>query len=216
MSSNHFELMTNYTRAIARGCRGCPCDHYPPCDSERDCAHMERELQLRQSLRCTRACTNTLPDSKGNWGCCTRVHCDFAHSLQELRFPPCKYGEQCNRQYTCPRMHPGESRDSFIARAKPQIPNLPQTDELTRRPPQRAPDTPLGLTVELDDEQPGSTEWTPQTVQIGVPGDPIHNQAIVNLSRKLVPNPEILKDILQTTEVLMNSIDVYVYTVKFF
>lgn len=178
---------------------------------------------LKQMLKYTRACTNALPDSKGNWGCCTRPYCDFAHSLQELRFPPCLYGEQCNRQRTCPRMHPDETHDSFIARVKPQIPNLPQTSELTRRPTRRdempnisalsIKDDGVGLIVEFEDEQPGGTEWTPQTVQIG---DPDHNQAIVNLSKKLAPTLELFTSLLKTTEAHMHSIGVYAYTVKFF
>lgn len=70
------------------------------------------------------------PDS---FGICSRKSCSYAHSLQELRFASCNFGDGCYRQFDndriCTFKHPSETIDEYYTRIGKKVPYLPLETE---------------------------------------------------------------------------------------
>lgn len=106
--------------------------------------------ELAKTLQCTRACNYvTQKTPNGNYGVCYRQKCSFAHSLDELKDPFCRFNESCRFKdgkilrdgsidvnTKCKFRHTGETRDEWVQRTGSSLPDLPQTNENTRKPTQ--------------------------------------------------------------------------------
>lgn len=106
--------------------------------------------ELAKSLAYTKPCMNVLKrvneetgEICGEYGVCERDVCTFAHSLSELKLPPCGFGEKCNRKYgsmdvrtrkidksrKCQFFHPDETPEKFYTRTGCRKPDIPETSE---------------------------------------------------------------------------------------
>ena len=106
--------------------------------------------EISKTLAYTKPCNNVLRkicENTGNvcsdYGVCQREVCTFAHSLSELKLPPCGFGDKCNRKHgsmdprtrkidtsrKCQFFHPCETTDQFYLRTGSEKPDLPQTSE---------------------------------------------------------------------------------------
>lgn len=69
--------------------------------------------------------TTSLGDG-GGFTRCKNIECKFAHSLAELRIPPCFFGDKCDRKERCRFLHPDETVIERYEKLKKPLPNLPQ------------------------------------------------------------------------------------------
>lgn len=109
--------------------------------------NMLGKQEISKTLVYTKPCNNVLKkvNETGQvyYGVCQRDVCTFAHSLSELKLPPCGYGDNCNRKHgsmdprtrnvdtyrKCQFFHPCETTDQFYMRTGCEKPDLPQTSE---------------------------------------------------------------------------------------
>ena len=93
---------------------------------------LERKEERKETshLYRTQACRNVKRRADGGYEKCTRKNCTFAHNVEELRDPPCHYGDVC-RNYRCKYRHPRETRQEYYCRTNRFIPDIPL------RPPQK-------------------------------------------------------------------------------
>lgn len=111
-------------------------------------AKMEDKETVAKTLTCTRACNNVKRDSPDKeFGICYRENCSFAHCLGELNDPMCGFDSTCrfrwgkpqrdgtvNAKAKCMFRHSDETREDWIKRTGRTLPDLPETDEKTRKP----------------------------------------------------------------------------------
>lgn len=111
-------------------------------------AKMEDKETVAKTLTCTRACNNVKRDSPDKeFGVCYRENCSFAHCLGELNDPMCGFDSTCrfrwgkpqrdgtvNANAKCMFRHSDETREDWIKRTGRTLPDLPETDEKTRKP----------------------------------------------------------------------------------
>ena len=111
-------------------------------------AKMEDKETVAKTLTCTRACNNVKRDSPDKeFGVCYRENCSFAHCLGELNDPMCGFDSTCrfrwgkpqhdgtvNAKAKCMFRHSDETREDWIKRTGRTLPDLPETDEKTRKP----------------------------------------------------------------------------------
>jgi hypothetical protein len=109
---------------------------------------MEDKETVAKTLTCTRACNNVKRDSPDKeFGVCHRENCSFAHCLGELNDPMCGFDSTCrfrwgkpqrdgtvNAKAKCMFRHSDETREDWIKRTGRTLPDLPETDEKTRKP----------------------------------------------------------------------------------
>jgi len=74
--------------------------------------------ETAKRLEKTKICNNTL-----KYGYCKRKVCTFAHSLEELKDPPCAFGKTCRSNINCRFKHPDESRSAYHVRCNIVIPD---------------------------------------------------------------------------------------------
>ena len=55
-------------------------------------------------------------------GRCNREICNFAHTVKEIVFPFCAFGNECSKKQDCSFRHPNESIDSYKNRIQFTIP----------------------------------------------------------------------------------------------
>lgn len=67
----------------------------------------EISSQLRKSKFC---------EIQIKYGVCNRKLCNFAHSLKELIFPRCAFGENCKKKNLCMFLHPMEEIGEYKER----------------------------------------------------------------------------------------------------
>ena len=82
----------------------------------------------------TKPCKNVTDGTTESFGVCTRSVCTFAHSLQELKIPKCRFMSNCRSKFPCKFLHPDETVDAWILRTGEKLPNLPPTNDNSRRP----------------------------------------------------------------------------------
>ena len=87
-----------------------------------------------ESFVFTKPCKNVTDGTTESFGVCTRSVCTFAHSLQELKIPKCRFMSNCRSKFPCKFLHPEETVDAWILRTGEKLPNLPPTNENSRRP----------------------------------------------------------------------------------
>jgi hypothetical protein len=124
-------------------------------------ARLQDKETIAKSLQGTKACRHVLKD-KGDgkvaedFGVCYREHCTFAHSLADLKLPPCAFGNDCNRRNgtynrktrkvdkskKCQFCHDDEQPAAFYKRTGRKAPDLPETSEKSRQPKPRKTKTP--------------------------------------------------------------------------
>jgi hypothetical protein len=127
---------------------------------------MADKEKIAKSLTCTKACRivtepflNPKEGTKKQFGVCTRMYCSFAHSQMELQPPMCGFDETCRflngkRDYYTKKLIPGtqcrfrhsyETVDGWLQRSGVTRTPLPETSELSRKPPNPTP-TPVNVT----------------------------------------------------------------------
>lgn len=99
-------------------------------------AFLSDKKSVAESLYCTRPCNKVVRESKDqNYGVCNLATCSYAHSLSQYRIPPCAFGSRCYRardaERPCAFIHPYETREDYYRRTGKDIPDLPETSELT-------------------------------------------------------------------------------------
>jgi hypothetical protein len=123
-----------------------------PYKESKRAPHPSRD-EIVKSLERSKACYHVLPktaDEDGNpiFGVCYREHCTFAHSLDEFQLPPCSFGDSCyringtkvfktgkvDRTNKCAFLHPFETVEKYYQRTGAEMPNLPPTNENSRKP----------------------------------------------------------------------------------
>lgn len=92
----------------------------------------------------------TTETSETVFGVCHNSKCTYAHSLEQLRLPECKFGRWCNRLYgctiyqdghkrfdsnlKCSFLHPDETTQMYYDRTGIKPPTLPPTNEHSYKP----------------------------------------------------------------------------------
>lgn len=114
--------------------------------------HMANKDKVAKSLSCTKACRNIQRDPEtGKFGVCYRSYCTFAHSMDELQPARCSFDLACRfkngridwntRVITpgskCKFRHSDETIDQYYARSGMTRPDLPLTNEETRKIPEQ-------------------------------------------------------------------------------
>jgi hypothetical protein len=97
------------------------------------------EQEKAEKLAFTKACYYVEKDSiSGDYGMCSKKGCTFAHTMQELRIPKCRFGENCKHGKSCYYMHSAETIQQYFRRIGKPVPNLPtgveKTQESTESP----------------------------------------------------------------------------------
>ena len=89
-------------------------------------------LQSNQNtLKFTKPCNSVLSDS-GVYGVCYRKDCSFAHSLEELKYPICRFDVTCYNK-NCNFKHSDETDHQWMERTGYICPNLPLDSKLTHK-----------------------------------------------------------------------------------
>lgn len=122
-------------------------------DSTRDAGFsmLENKANMSNNLAGTKVCKFVARDQEtGEFGVCYRDVCTFAHSLESLKDPMCAFGNKCYHLNTegrivCQFRHPFETRDDYMYRTYKQSPDLPETDETTRKPKPKSQPKELGV-----------------------------------------------------------------------
>ena len=96
--------------------------------------------EMIAKFKCTKPCDRVVRILKnpeghpiGPHGVCTREQCTFAHSMQEFRLVPCRFGDRCYKD-DCYFFHPEETVATYHKRMGKEMPDLPQTGEGVRKP----------------------------------------------------------------------------------
>ena len=111
-------------------------------------ANLENKNTLAITLKCTKACTHvTTKNDNGDFGTCYRETCSFAHSVDEWQPPKCQFGSTCRIRHgrvnkdcvvdpntKCKFIHDDESVTNWKKRTGQLIPDLPSTNEDSRKP----------------------------------------------------------------------------------
>jgi hypothetical protein len=118
-------------------------------------AAMADKDKIAKSLTCTKACrlvttpfTNPKEGEEPKYGVCTRTHCSFAHSLDELQAPFCGFDGNCRFLHgkvdrkthkkipntQCRFRHTSETVEDWLKRSKVKRAPLPKTSEISRKP----------------------------------------------------------------------------------
>ena len=114
-------------------------------------AKMDDKDAMAKSLVGTRACNHVKRGSPDDeFGVCYRMVCTFAHSLLELNDPMCGFDDTCrfmngkprrdgtiDKKTKCKFRHSNETRDDWVKRTGRTLPDLPETNEKTRKPTER-------------------------------------------------------------------------------
>lgn len=101
--------------------------------------HPDQELSTQEKaekLAFTKACYYVEKEgSPGDYGVCSKKGCTFAHTLQELRIPKCRFSENCKHGKSCYYMHTGETIQHYFRRIGKPVPNLPSGKVVTAESP---------------------------------------------------------------------------------
>ena len=128
-------------------------------------AKLDNKDELARSLKCTKACKNVITKTaEGDFGTCYREICSFAHSADEWQPPKCQFGSTCRLLhgrnnnngiiYTntkCKFIHDNENIKDWKNRTEQDIPDLPPTNEKSRKPISKPtpPNTPLKSSINV-------------------------------------------------------------------
>lgn len=120
--------------------------------------YMSDKDKLAKALSCTKACRNIQRDPEtGKFGVCYRTYCTFAHSMDELQPARCSFDSACRFKYgriidwntrtiapgsKCKFRHSDEAIDQYYARSGMTRPDLPLTNEETRKIPEQPKEQP--------------------------------------------------------------------------
>ena len=120
---------------------------YTPNERTNAFSSLENKEELAKKLFRTRRCRNVEQNTDGTWKYCYKETCNFYHSLDEFNPPPCHFDKNCRFKYgrlnrdgttdkksCCSHKHTDESVDQWLKRSNQQLPDLPQTNKLTRKP----------------------------------------------------------------------------------
>ena len=139
--------------------------------------------EIKKLLSCTSPC-KWVTGTNGKFGTCYRPNCNFAHSMQSFKPPPCKFEDSCRfihgvkdtkgtliKESKCTRFHPCDKTITlWLKRSGVTPPNLPPTEEESRKPtPPKTTPTPT---------QPSTPINTPQ-----------QQPSIPPINRPLPPTP---------------------------
>ena len=101
------------------------CDHCDHCDHCNDTiirntgfSLLSNRENVTRYLKKTKFCQVLI-----NKGECKREVCNFAHSINEIVFPDCAFGENCKKKEKCACKHPHETEDSYKFRIGFTIPH---------------------------------------------------------------------------------------------
>lgn len=84
-----------------------------------------------EKLAFTKACYYVEKDgTPGEYGVCNKKGCTFAHTLQELRVPKCRYSDTCKHGKNCYYIHTNETIQQYYKRIGKSVPNLPNKTSL--------------------------------------------------------------------------------------
>lgn len=114
--------------------------------------HMADKDKIAKALSYTKVCRNIQRDPKtGKFGVCYRAYCTFAHSIDEFQPALCSFDSACRFKYgrvidwntrtiapgsKCKFRHSDETIDQYYARSGMTRPDLPLTNEETRKIPE--------------------------------------------------------------------------------
>jgi hypothetical protein len=150
-------------------------------------AAMSDKETIAKALSCTKACrivttpfTNPSDGEQPKYGVCTRFHCSFAHSLEELQAPMCGFDGNCRFMHGkvdyrtqkkipnthCRFRHTCETIGEWLKRSQVTQPSLPETNEFSRKP-QSTPPKPIVATT-VKTTQPVVYKSVPPPVPVPV------------------------------------------------
>lgn len=93
---------------------------------------MDRKYIKNQDNKYTMKCKYVYLKENGEWNKCKRMHtCDFAHSLEQLRFLKCNLDLKCETRKNngiCLYKHSDETREEWLERTRCYRPYLPKTN----------------------------------------------------------------------------------------
>ena len=111
--------------------------------------HMADKDKVAKTLSCTKACRNIKMDPETRkFGVCYRAYCTFAHSMDELQPALCSFDNVCHFKHgriidrntrtiaqgsKCKFRHSDETINQYYARSGMTCPDLPMTNEETRK-----------------------------------------------------------------------------------
>jgi len=72
---------------------------------------LSSKKEISNQLKKTKFC-----DIKLKYGNCNRKVCNFAHSIDEIVFPKCAFGENCRKKILCQFLHPLENEEEYKRR----------------------------------------------------------------------------------------------------
>ena len=120
--------------------------------------HMADKDKMAKALSCTKACRNIQRNPEtGKFGVCYRAYCTFAHSMDELQPARCSFDSACRFKHgriidwntrtiapgsKCKFRHSDETIDQYYARSRMTRPDLPLTNEETRKIPEPTKEQP--------------------------------------------------------------------------
>jgi len=169
--------------------------------------------EIKKILSCTSAC-KWVAGTNGKFGTCYRPNCNFAHSMQSFKPPPCRYEDDCRfihgvkdnkgiliKESKCTRFHPCDKTiTNWLKRSSVTPPNLPPTEEESRKPtppkttptpPQ--PSTPINTPLQLPSTPPPQIDRplppTPPQINRPLPPTPPQQSTPPPINRSLPPTP---------------------------
>lgn len=164
-------------------------------------AAMADKEKVAKSLKCTKACrnvtgpmTNPKEGEEPKFGVCTREMCTFAHSMEELQLPICGFDGTCRYVHgkrdhktkqkipgtKCKYYHSFELIEEWITRTGVDRPNLPPTNEHSRKPSKSknnsAPSTPAKSQIKVQ-APPKAPTKAPKKKRVWGPPVGLDNEA---------------------------------------
>ena len=151
--------------------------------------------EIKKILSCTSPC-KWVAGTNGKFGTCYRPNCNFAHSMQSFKPPPCKFEDSCRfihgvkdtkgtliKESKCTRFHPCDKTiTNWLKRSGVTPPNLPPTEEESRKPtpPKTTPSTPINTPLQQPSTPPINRPLPPTPPQQSTPPQ---------INRPLPPTP---------------------------
>lgn len=120
--------------------------HFSYISREKPEQRPKDSLKDPEKLAFTKACYYVEKDgTPGDYGVCNKKGCTFAHTLQELRVPKCRYSRErpdpnggysdtCKHGKNCYYIHANESIQNYYRRIGKSVPNLPTGVETIIKP----------------------------------------------------------------------------------
>ena len=175
--------------------------------------------EIKKLLSCTSPC-KWVAGTNGKFGTCYRPNCNFAHSMQSFKPPPCKFEDSCRfihgvkdtkgtliKESKCTRFHPCDKTITlWLKRSGVTPPNLPPTEEESRKPtpPKTTPTPPQPSTpINTPQQQPSippinrplpptpPQQSTPPPINRPLPPTPPTQQNPETTIRLIVGSPEL-------------------------